>query len=82
MDEEIVKGSCRSSRGADWEVLLKVGWDPKYGVAVEEIDRLEVEAGGHSGHDGVVLLARDVVESQCVPYNYVFVFYGPVPALQ
>lgn len=50
------------------------------GVALEEVDRLEVEAGGHGGHDGEVLLARDVVEPQRVPQHQVPIIDRTVPA--
>ena len=49
-------------------------------VALEEVDRLEVEAGRHRGHDGKVLLAWDVVESQRVPQDDVLVLDRTIPA--
>ena len=65
--------------GTDGEVLLHGGPLLEDGVALEEVDRLEVEAGRHSGHDGEVLLTRDVVEPQRVPQHQVLVLDRTVP---
>lgn len=65
---------------AHGEVLLEVWRRAQDRIALEEVHRLEVEAGGHGRHDRVIFLARDVVESQRVPQHDVPVLDGPVPA--
>jgi hypothetical protein len=53
---------------------------PEDWVALEEVDRLEVEAGRDGGHDWEVLLAGDVVKPQGVPQHDVLILNRTVPA--
>ena len=72
-------GSRSGGGGTDRQVLLHGRSLLEDGVALEEVDRLEVEARGHGGHDGEVLLARDVMEPQRVPQHQVPVLDRTVP---
>lgn len=70
-----------SRRGfANRKLVFDIRCDSQDRIPRKEIHRLEVEPRRYGRHDWVIFLARNMMESQCVPQHDVLVLNGPIPA--